>query len=78
MHSKMIENKGDLLMNIYGCPYCYPEHPKYKGGPKPYNKFCPRCKRDVQPSDILIARVFEKPDKTHVHVLGCHQCRKER
>lgn len=55
----------DRMMEIYGCPHCYPE-----GTPRR----CPVCKKELKPDSVVIARCFQKPGKTHVHVLGCTDC----
>ncbi|NBF38973.1 MAG: hypothetical protein GVY14_01020 [Spirochaetes bacterium] len=58
----------DTLTHIFGCPYCYPpddEHPRY----------CPVCERKLGPEDYVIARMFNRTPRSHVHVLGCTQCR---
>lgn len=59
----------DTLSHIFGCPYCYPpneEHPRY----------CPVCERKLGTEDYLIARMFNRgAPRSHVHVLGCTQCR---
>ena len=59
--------KPDKIMHIFGCPFCYPTGEK---------RFCPVCSKEIEGEGYLIARVFEKPGKTHVHVLGCSGCRK--
>ncbi|MBN2051445.1 MAG: LPXTG cell wall anchor domain-containing protein [Spirochaetales bacterium] len=58
-------NAPDRMMEIHGCPHCYPA-----GAPRR----CPVCKKELQARDLVIARCFQKPGKTHVHVLGCTQC----
>ena len=58
----------DTLTHIFGCPYCYPpddDHPRY----------CPVCERKLGPDDYVIARMFNRAPRSHVHVLGCTQCR---
>ncbi len=58
----------DTLTHIFGCPYCYPpddEHPRY----------CPVCERKLGAEDYVIARMFNRAPRSHVHVLGCTQCR---
>ena len=59
--------KPDKIMHIFGCPLCYPSGQK---------RFCPVCVKEIEGEGYLVARVFEKPGKTHVHVLGCSGCRK--
>jgi hypothetical protein len=61
----------DYLTHIFGCPYCHPanrEHPRE----------CPVCKKIVPDDGYVIARMFDKPDRKHVHVLGCTHCRRLR
>ena len=67
VHSVLYPGKPDSLMEIYGCPYCE------KTGSK-NSRTCPVCKKTMKPDSVLIARVFEKPGKKHVHVLGCSSC----
>jgi hypothetical protein len=57
----------DRLMEIHGCPYCYP-------APGSKKRLCPVCKQMVPLDGNVIARVFEKPERRHVHVLGCSSC----
>lgn len=74
VHSTIYRSKGDSIMHIYGCPYCYIDHPKSRY--KPNNiRTCPACHKELKPREFAIARLFEKPGKNHVHVLGCYRCR---
>jgi len=77
VHSIIYRSKGDTIMHIYGCPYCYKEHPKTKYKEKS-QRICPSCKKELQSKEFVIARLFEKPGKNHVHVLGCYRCRGKR
>jgi predicted nucleic acid-binding Zn ribbon protein len=61
--------KLDRLMHISGCPYCLE-------GERP--RTCPVCGVNLKPGEFLIARMFEKPGRSHVHVLGCSCCRGPR
>lgn len=67
VHSILYHGKPDSLMEIYGCPYC--EKPGAKN-----KRTCPVCKKEMPEDSFLIARVFDKPGKKHVHVLGCSNC----
>ena len=67
VHSVLYPGKPDSLMEIYGCPYCEKETSKNK-------RICPVCKEEMAADAVVIARVFEKPGKKHVHVLGCSRC----
>jgi hypothetical protein len=59
----------DRLMHIAGCPYCL------EGDRE---RSCPVCGHILEEGEILIARMFEKPGRSHVHVLGCSRCRGPR
>ena len=66
--------KEDSIMHIYGCPYCYAEHPRRN--PAPLKKRnCPSCRSPLDPGDYVYARVYKKPYKTHVSIIGCTRCR---
>jgi hypothetical protein len=58
--------KTDRLMNIFGCPYCLEGERQ---------RVCPVCGKTLKFNEFLIARLFDKPGRSHVHVLGCTQCR---
>lgn len=75
VHSHLYPGKPDGMMYIYGCPFCHAKHPRFKGG-RDVERHCPFCKGIIPESGWVVARVFEKPEKTHVHVLGCTECRK--
>ncbi|MGL1893103.1 MAG: hypothetical protein OCD02_15830 [Spirochaetaceae bacterium] len=77
VHSIRYNSKSDDIMHIFGCPYCYREHPKPKFQPESI-RTCPACKKRLSDKEYVIARLFEKPGKNHVHVLGCYRCRGKR
>jgi hypothetical protein len=56
----------DRLMHIKGCTYCL-------DGDRP--RICPVCGARLRENEILIARIFERPRRPHVHILGCSRCR---
>ncbi|MFP3040532.1 hypothetical protein LQZ19_01810 [Treponema primitia] len=58
--------KADRLMYISGCFYCLE-------GDRP--RVCPVCGAVLNYDENLIARLFDKPGRSHVHVLGCSHCR---
>ncbi len=58
----------DRLMHVLGCPYCLDSNTKR-------TRTCPVCGKILATSEYLIARMFEKPGRSHVHVLGCSRCR---
>jgi hypothetical protein len=64
-----IDGANDRLMHISGCPYCL------EGG---RIRVCPVCGIPLKLEEIVIARIFEKPGRSHVHVLGCSRCRGPR
>jgi hypothetical protein len=58
----------DRLMHIKGCAYCI------DGAVK---RSCPICGVSMSITDILIARIFERPHRrAHVHIVGCNKCRR--
>ncbi len=59
----------DKVMQIFGCPYCWPENTEF-------GRICPVCEKVLPRGGYLIARYFEKPEHRHVHVLGCSGCRR--
>jgi hypothetical protein len=60
---------ADRLMHISGCVYCL------KGGRR---RVCPVCGAVLREDEFLVARLFEKPVRSHVHVLGCSRCKMRR
>ncbi|MCF6335380.1 MAG: hypothetical protein L3J12_06540, partial [Spirochaetales bacterium] len=69
--SVLFPGKPDSMMEINGCPYCYPSNSEI-------SRVCPVCRKIVPADGHVIARVFKKPGKTHVHVLGCTGCYKRK
>jgi len=63
----MTPDSKDRLMHIHGCVYCM-------GGKR--ERICPVCGKTISVKDFLIARIFDRSvRRSHVHVLGCTQCR---
>jgi predicted nucleic acid-binding Zn ribbon protein len=60
---------ADRFMHISGCLYCL------EGG---RSRVCPVCGIALREDEFLIARLFEKPGRSHVHVLGCTRCKLRR
>jgi hypothetical protein len=60
----------DRIMHIMGCPFCL-EGEWERRRPR----VCPVCHKPIGGREYLFARVFERPDKSHVHILGCINCR---
>jgi hypothetical protein len=59
---------AESMAHLFGCPYCHPandDHPR----------ICPVCSKVVPADGYVIARMFEKPGRKHIHVLGCTRCR---
>jgi hypothetical protein len=54
------------IMHISGCIYCL-------DGERP--RRCPVCGAVLEGGEYLIARMFERPGRSHVHVLGCSRCK---
>ena len=61
----------DTIMDVYGCPKCIPPI-----GTK--DRICPVCKKKIPADGFVIGRYFVRPDKKHLHVLGCTLCRKAK
>ena len=59
----------DRMMHISGCVYCL------RGD---RHRICPVCNVILREEEFLIARLFEKPVRSHVHVLGCTRCKMRR
>jgi hypothetical protein len=57
---------ADRLMHIAGCVYCLEGE---------RTRVCPVCGSVLFDDEFLIARLFEKPGRSHVHVLGCTRCK---
>lgn len=59
----------ESIAHLFGCPYCYPAN-------RQHPRICPVCSRTIRDEGYLVARMFERPGKKHVHVLGCTECRR--
>jgi len=58
----------DRMMHIKGCAFCI------NGG---MERHCPVCGVSLALDDILVARIFERPNRrAHVHIVGCNKCRR--
>jgi len=63
----LTKDSKDRLMHIHGCVYCM-------GGKR--ERICPVCGKIISVKDFLVARIFDRSiRRSHVHVLGCTQCR---
>jgi hypothetical protein len=68
--SKVFQRKGgDQMMQVFGCPYCWPDNTEYR-------RICPVCEKVIPRDGYLVARYFSGPNRRHVHVLGCSGCRR--
>ena len=68
--SKVFMRKGgDQMMQVFGCPYCWPDNTEYR-------RICPVCEKVIPRNGYLVARYFSGPNRRHVHVLGCSGCRR--
>jgi hypothetical protein len=75
IHSVIFPGGADWsLMHIFGCPYCYRDHPRRGAGPLKQRN-CPSCRSLLTEKEHLYARVYRKPGKDHVSVTGCSLCR---
>jgi hypothetical protein len=62
-----MSGEKDRLMHIHGCVYCM-------DGKR--ERLCPVCGKTISVKDFLVARMFDRSHRrSHVHVLGCTQCR---
>jgi hypothetical protein len=62
-------------MHILGCPHCWPANASS-------TRACPVCGKALDAEGWVVARYFERPaspgrgpERRHVHVLGCPNCR---
>jgi hypothetical protein len=60
---------AERFMHISGCVYCL------EGGRR---RVCPVCKAALRSEEFLVARLYEKPGRSHVHVIGCSRCKMKR
>lgn len=69
VHSVVYPGENDRLVEVFGCPYCYPANDDYP-------RTCPVCKEIIPPDGFLIGRMFYSGEKPHMHINGCTRCRK--
>jgi predicted nucleic acid-binding Zn ribbon protein len=62
------ERPRDSVVHMFGCPYCYPPGERY-------HRTCPVCGKTIPADGYVVARMFQKNQRKHVHVLGCTECR---
>ena len=58
----------DAIAHLFGCRYCYPANSRHP-------RICPVCGNEVSADGYVVARMFERRDRKHIHVLGCTECR---
>ncbi|GMO46042.1 MAG: hypothetical protein Ta2B_27350 [Termitinemataceae bacterium] len=65
--SKRFPSTGrfDRLLHIQGCKFCLTGQ---------RTRLCPVCGNKLRVEDYLVARITERPGKSHVHVQGCNNC----
>ncbi len=71
VHSVLYPGGQDRMMDIHGCPHCYPPSPSVR-------RRCPVCSRELGNEEVVIARFFQVEQRRHVHVLGCSSCYRRR
>lgn len=60
----------DAITHMFGCPYCKP------GSSSAANaRTCPVCRATLPKDAYVVARMFEREGRKHIHVLGCTECR---
>ncbi len=58
----------DAISHMFGCPHCY--------GPQAHaDRRCPVCNDILAINDYVVARLFIREGRKHLHVLGCTRCR---
>ncbi len=58
----------DAITHMYGCPHCH--------GPNAHaRRRCPVCQEVLENDDYVLARLFVRQGRKHLHVLGCTRCR---
>ncbi|MCG8480569.1 MAG: hypothetical protein MI724_15860, partial [Spirochaetales bacterium] len=62
------ESPTESMVHMFGCPHCYPPSSRHP-------RICPVCKGEISEEGYIVARMFVKGTRKHVHVLGCTECR---
>lgn len=66
-----LPGEKDSIMEVMGCPMCYPPNPLHK-------RICPVCGKEVPYDGTVTGRYFRREGKKdHLHILGCPLCRKK-
>ena len=58
----------EKFMQIYGCRHCNSAAPSAQ-------RRCPVCKRRIPDGGFVVGRMWEKYNKTRLHISGCTECR---
>lgn len=61
----------DAITHMFGCPYCKPGAPSAAANAR----LCPVCRATLPEDAYVVARMFEREGRKHIHVLGCTECR---
>ncbi len=78
---KRKDSPEEALVHMFGCPHCRPDvaappvTPFSPGAARRAPRICPVCKEVIPPEGFVIARMFTRETRKHVHVLGCTECR---
>ncbi|MCG8478429.1 MAG: hypothetical protein MI724_04975 [Spirochaetales bacterium] len=62
------ERPEESMVHMFGCPHCYPASSRHP-------RICPVCKNEISEEGYIVARMFVRGTRKHVHVLGCTECR---
>lgn len=62
------------MVHMFGCPYCDSRAGRSNGHDRT-PRYCPVCTGLLGEEDHAVARLFERRDRKHLHVLGCTRCR---
>lgn len=62
-------NGSDRIMYISGCPWCLAPDSNRE-------RRCPVCNAKLSKEMVLVARMYNRPGRSHVHVTGCSICKK--
>lgn len=61
----------DAITHMFGCPYCKPGSSSATANAR----ICPVCRATLPKEAYVVARMFEREGRKHIHVLGCTECR---
>ncbi|MFN2311046.1 MAG: hypothetical protein ABR590_03220 [Spirochaetia bacterium] len=61
----------DAITHMFGCPYCRPGSSTAAANAR----ICPVCRATLPEDAYVVARMFEREGRKHIHVLGCTECR---